>query len=204
MPTTSPKVTAYITDAPDFARPILAHLRAIVHEACPDVVEHIKWGMPSLEHKGPMCGFAAFKQHCVFGFWKHKLLFDGPANAEAKMEAGVIAEPRGRIASLKDLPPKRVIVELVKRAAALNDAGVKVERVKKPKTRVVVPRDLASALKNNANAAEHFAAFSYSKRKDYVEWLTDAKTPETRAKRLATAVNWISQGKGRNWKYERC
>ena len=200
MATRNPQVDAYIKSAAPFAQPVLSYLRDIIHEACPDVEERIKWGMPSLEFKGPMCGIAAFKQHCILGFWKHTLLFH---DAAAVKEAGIIADQRGRITSQKDLPSKRVLIKIIKRAAALNEAGIKVTREQKAKTPVVVPKDLAAALKANKEAAAHFKAFSYSKRKDYVEWITEAKTPETRARRLATAIEWIDEGKGKNWKYER-
>lgn len=200
MPPRNRQVDAYIKSAAPFAQPVLSFLRDIIHEACPDVEERIKWGIPSLEYKGPMCGIAAFKHHCVLGFWKHSLLFP---DAAAAKEAGIIADQRARITSLKDLPSKRVLIRIIKRAVALNEAGIKVTREQKPKTPVVIPKDLGSAIKANPKAADNFKAFSYSKRKDYVEWITEAKTPETRAKRLATAVEWIAEGKGKNWKYER-
>ncbi|MFO0831642.1 MAG: YdeI/OmpD-associated family protein [Phycisphaerales bacterium] len=196
----NPAFDDYILAAPEFARPVLTHLRDVVHSACPQVDEQLKWGHPSFEHKGPMCGMAAFKQHCVFGFWKHSLVFADPAAAK---QAGVIAQQRGRITSLKDLPSKAVLTRLIKQAAMLNSEGIKVAREKKPKAPLVIPRDLAAAIKANSKAAAQFADFSYSRKKDYAQWITEAKTQPTREKRLATAVEWIAQGKSRNWKYER-
>lgn len=197
---------AYIEKSGEFARPILRYLRELVHEGCPHVQETIKWGMPSFEYKGLLCGMAAFKQHCSFGFWKHALVVgeEPKPDAKAAKEKDGMGE-FGRITKLADLPSRRALLGYIRKATALNDAGVKMPRppreAKKP---VRVPADLASALKKNRAAAGHFAEFSPSKRRDYVEWLTEAKSAETRSRRLATAIEWISQGKGRNWKYERC
>jgi uncharacterized protein YdeI (YjbR/CyaY-like superfamily) len=206
-----PRIDAYIANSAEFARPVLNHLRQLVHEGCPGVQETLKWSMPAFEYKGLLCGMAAFKQHCTFGFWKHELLV-GPARpASGRKSHGATSTAKeamgefGRITSLSDLPPRRVLLGLVRKAARLNEEGVKVPRPpRKPPQSLVVPADLAAALKKNKSAAAHFEQFSYSKRKDYIEWLTTAKADETRSRRLATAVEWIAQGKSRNWKYERC
>ncbi|MFL5578852.1 MAG: YdeI/OmpD-associated family protein [Gemmatimonadaceae bacterium] len=198
MGTRDPRIDAIIAKSADFAKPILTHIREAVHAGCPDVVETIKWGMPAFEHKGPMCQMAAFKQHCVFGFWKGKLVLAGDYRGEEAMGNF------GRIESLKDLPPKRTLVALVKKAAALNDAGVKVPRTKKqPKPALATPPDLAAGLKKNRKAATTFEAFSPSQKREYIEWITEAKTDATREKRLATALEWLAEGKTRNWKYQR-
>lgn len=225
-----PRVDAYITKSAEFARPILTHLREIVHEGCPGVVENVKWGMPSFEYKGLLCGMAAFKQHCTFGFWKHTLVVgeeEKPAarSGRSKATAGAAAKAKekkrqpaaktagsdeamgdfGRIRKVSELPSRRQILQWVRKAAALNDAGIKVERPKRAPARPLpVPPDLAAGLKKNRAAAAHFEAFSPSKRKDYIEWITEAKTEETRNRRLTTALEWIAEGKSRNWKYERC
>jgi uncharacterized protein YdeI (YjbR/CyaY-like superfamily) len=197
------RLDAYIAKAAPFARPILKHLRKVVHAGCPDVVETIKWGHPSFDYKGPMAGMAAFKEHCTFGFWKHALV-------EKKLGRLPQSEGRawgtfGRISRTKDLPSEKALVRFVKVAAALNDQGVKVARKVTPKSErsVDVPEDLTAALIENRKAVANFDAFSYSKKKDYVEWLNEAKTDATRRKRLETAVEWITEGKSRNWKYER-
>src|SRR5262245_7522523 len=200
MPKTDPRVDAYIRNAAPFARPILTHIRKVVHTACPDVEETLKWSHPSFLYKGMLGGFAAFKEHATLGFWKHELL--------AKEFPAFTKEARGqfgRLTSVDDLPDEKMLAKIVKAAAALNDAGVKVERMKGPKKPPVkTPAYFATALKKNKKALEHYEAFSPTKKRDYVEWLTEAKTDETRAKRLETAVEWISEGKGRNWKYEKC
>lgn len=232
-----PRIDAYIARAAAFARPILTHLRQVVHAGCPDVQETVKWGAPSFEHHGLLCGMAAFKQHCVFGFWKHELVVGadraaaqskggsrdraagrgrgeskepsrrrGPGESRGSINASDDAMGNfGRLTQVADLPPKRMLVALVRKAAKLNEDGVKAPRpAPRPKVDLVVPADLAAGLKKTLAAKTHFDGFSYSKRKDYIEWLTDAKTEVTRARRLATALEWIAQGKGRNWKYERC
>jgi len=196
MPVTDQRVDVYIAGARPFAQPILTHLRAAVHEACPEVVETIKWGMPSFEYRGMLCGMAAFKAHCTFGFWHgERVLGAASRNKEAMGDLG-------RISTVADLPSKARIKALVRVAMALNEKGVKrVTRkaAKKPAARV--PADLARALKSRPAAAAHFARFPPGQRREYIEWITDAKTDATRARRLGTALEWIAQGKYRNWKY---
>jgi uncharacterized protein YdeI (YjbR/CyaY-like superfamily) len=201
MPTIDPRVDAYIDNkAADFAKPILRHLRKLVHEACPDVVETWKWSFPHFDYKGVMCSMASFKQHCAFGFWKQSLMESDAIPAE-KTAMGTF----GRITSLDDLPDDETMIALVKQAMKLNDDGVKVER-KAPTTdkTLVVPEALTVALEQNPAASEHFNAFPYSKKKDYVEWITEAKSDATREKRLATTIEQLSEGKARHWKYENC
>lgn len=197
---TDPRIDEYIEKSAEFAQPILIHLRKLVHKACPDIEEKIKWSMPSFEYKGLLCGFAAFKKHCTFGFWKESLLKSNVLPKE-KTAMGSL----GRITSLKDLPSDKEIIGLIHQAVELNEKGIKMP--KKPATvkkELVIPEILTKALKKNKKASENFENFSYSKKKDYAEWISDAKTDATREKRLATAIEWISEGKGRNWKYEKC
>lgn len=199
MATTDPRIDAYIEKSADFAKPILSHLRSLIHKACPDVTENIKWSMPSFEYKGMLCGFAAFKAHCTFGFWKESLLKQ--VEFPVKNAMGSF----GRITSLKDLPNDAAIKAVVKEAARLNDEGVKMAK-KKPlkKTDVAVPEILRDALKKNKAAAAAFDGFPPSAQREYIEWITEAKTEPTRDKRLATTIEWLSEGKRRNWKYEKC
>lgn len=200
MPTLDPRIDAYIEKSADFAQPILTHLRKLVHKACPEVKETIKWSMPSFEYKGILCGFAAFKQHATFGFWKQKLMETDAFPAE-KTAMGSF----GRIESKKDLPADKVIIGLVHQAMELNEKGIKPAK-KKPaaKKELLVPEVLANALKKNKAARETFDNFPYSCKKEYVEWITEAKTDATRDKRLATTLEWLAEGKRRNWKYEKC
>lgn len=199
MPTKDPRVDAYIDKAQPFAKPILKHLRKLVHDTCPQVKENIKWGMPSFEYKGILCGMAAFKEHATFGFWKHSLLGLGP-----RKDLGAMGS-FGRMASAKDLPSDAKIKKLIKEAMRLNDEGVKIEKkVSKEKKELVVPAILLEALAGNEKAAETFNNFPYSCKKEYVQWIEEAKTDATRDKRLATTLEWLSEGKRRNWKYEKC
>jgi hypothetical protein len=181
MPNTDPRVDAYIAKAGDFAKPILIHLRKLVHETCPEAKETIKWGMPAFEYKGILCGLAAFKEHATFGFWKHSLLGLG-----SRKDLGAMGS-FGKMTSIEDLPNDATVKRLLKEAKRLNDEGIKVDRPKPSteKKELVVPTILLEALAMNGKAADTFNNFSYSKRKDYIEWITEAKTDATRDKRLA-------------------
>lgn len=200
MPTTDPRIDAYIEKSAEFAKPILEHLRKLVHKACPDVEETWKWSFPHFDYKGVLCSMAAFKQHATFGFWKQSLMEQDAFPAE-KTAMGSF----GRITSLKDLPSDKVMIGLIHQAMELNEKGVKVEK-KKPAARkeLIVPDDLKKALSKNKKAQAQFDKFSYSHKKEYVEWITEAKTEPTRNKRLATTIEWLAEGKSRNWKYEKC
>ena len=204
MPKKDPRIDTYIAKSADFAKPILKHLRELIHSACPDVEETLKWSMPSFMHKGILCGFAAFKEHATFGFWKGDLMFGG--DKEAQKRANEAMGHFGRLTKLSELPSDKLLVGYIKEAMRLNDEGIKKVKPPKPKVKqeLVVPPVLVAALKKNARAKETFEDFSYSHRKEYVEWISEAKQEETRARRLATAIEWLSQGKSRNWKYERC
>ncbi|MBK7653496.1 MAG: YdeI/OmpD-associated family protein [Flammeovirgaceae bacterium] len=193
------RVDAYILKSADFAVPILTHLRELVHLACPEVVEVIKWSFPNFEYKGLMCNMAAFKNHCSFGFWKASLMKDKTLvkNAESESSMGHL----GPIKSLKDLPSDKVIIQYIKEAAKLNEAGIKVEKKKPVKKELVIPPYFIKALKANKAALKTFDGFSYSNKKEYVTWITEAKTEATRTSRMATAIEWMGEGKIRNWKY---
>ena len=197
-----PRVDAYIEKAQPFAQSILKHIRRVVHAACPDVQETIKWGFPHFDYKGIFCGMAGFKQHCAFTFWKGELLVDRVKGMSAGGEKAM--GQFGRITSLGDLPNEKTLAKIIRAAAELNDKGVAAPRAeRKPKPPVKVPTYFTAALKKNKKALAAFDAFPPSHRREYVTWVTEAKTEETRDKRLATAVEWIAEGKGRNWKYEK-
>ena len=191
-----PRVDAYIAKATDFAKPILEEIRARVHAACPDVEETIKWSTPAFDYKGPLCGMAAFKQHCVFGFWKSPLVIG---------EAGPNATPMGyreKLTTVKDLPSEAEFRANVKRAMDLNERGVKIPRpTRTPKAEIPVPDSFAAAIKKNRKAQAVFDGFSPSHRREYLEWVTEAKTEATRSRRIAQAIEWMAEGKPRNWKY---
>jgi uncharacterized protein YdeI (YjbR/CyaY-like superfamily) len=197
-----PRVDAYIVDAAPFARPILAHLRHVVHETCPEAAETMKWSLPFFTYRdASLCHMAAFKAHCAFGFWRGKEI-DGLRDVEAGGSMGNI----GRIGSLDDVPGKRDLVRWIKAAMKLTDSGTKPVRTRAgaPKAAPVTPDDLAAAIGANGDARRHYDAFSPGARREYVAWIVEAKREATRAQRIATAVEWISEGKQRNWKYQQC
>jgi hypothetical protein len=186
------RIDAYIARSADFARPILRKLRAAVHEGCPDVVETIKWGSPHFEHHGMLCGMAAFKAHCAFGFWNRALKIPGKKGAMGQF---------GSLRTAADLPPEKTLVGWVREAARLNETGQKLAPIRRPKKPLPVPKVLSAALAKKPTAQKHFAAFSPSQKREYSEWILEAKTDETREKRLKTSVAWIGEGKTRMWKY---
>jgi len=190
-----PRIDAYIAKSADFAKPILTHIRKLVHEGCPDVAETIKWGSPSFEYHGILCGMAAFKQHCAFGFWNRALKIK---DADPSAAMGQF----GRLESMADLPGDKTLLGYVKQAARLNQSGEKLGPMERKKRKPIpVPKKLTAALKKKPAALAKFEAFSPSQKRDYSEWIVDAKTDATREKRLATAIDWIGQGKPRMWKY---
>lgn len=198
MGTKDPRVDTYIEKAQPFARPILRQIRSAVHAGCPDVEETLKWSAPFFDYRGALCGMAAFKQHCALIFWKAQLLDLPGSRADSAMGQF------GSIRSVEDLPPKEKLVDLVRRAAQLNDDGVKAPRTRKaPKAAIEMPAVFAAALKKNKKALAIFEKFSPSHKREYLEWITEAKQDATRERRVATAIGWIAKGKSRNWKYQR-
>ena len=201
MGATDPRVDAYVKQAPAFAKPILAHLRTLVHEACPGVEETIKWSNPAFDYKGPFCGIAAFKQHVTFGFWKWELLKDRlPGSGDTANPANQF----GRLRSIGDLPSDSKLKQIIKTAAKLNDDGVKAPPMRTgPRPPLAAPKDLLQAIHKNKKAMATFDNFPPGQRREYIAWVLEAKQPETRRRRIVTAVEWMSEGKIRNWKYAR-
>jgi len=197
MGTRDPRVDAYIAKQADFARPILEHIREVVHSACPEVREDIKWGSPFFMYHGPLAHMPAFKEHCRFGFWKGRLVAGEDSNAEG------MTGPFGQLKSVKDLPSKKEMTAYIRKAMKLNEEGISKVKAKKARPELPVPPELAAALAKNKKARANFEAFSSSQRRDYSEWIGEAKRAETKAARVKQAVEWIAEGKGRNWKYER-
>jgi uncharacterized protein YdeI (YjbR/CyaY-like superfamily) len=204
----NPKVDAYCAKVQPFAQPILAHLRALVHKACPEVEETIKWSRPFFQYRGAiLCNMSAFKEHCSFGFWGEEI-------GAVLREAAVLKEggmgSLGRITSVADLPSDKQMLGWIRQAAAFVDSGQYTSpiaarhKVVKQKPSLNTPAEFKTALQRNKKAAAVFAAFSPSCKREYVEWIAEAKRQETRDKRIATAVEWIAEGKQRNWKYQNC
>jgi len=198
MPTTNPRVDEYIATVAPWQQAILQKMRALIHKACPDVVESIKWSRPAFEYKGIVCGISGFKNYCSLGFWKESILKESPAIDQAVFTAV------GKLHENEKLPPDAAILKLLGEAVRLNEENVKVpigkERAaQKPLT---IPADFEKTLKANGAARAAFENFPPSAQRDYINWVEDAKTESTRSKRLATAIEWIAEGKHRHWKYQ--
>jgi len=196
------KVDEYIEQSPDFAKPVLHYLRETIHEACPDAEEAIKWKFPTFMYKGKiLCSITAFKQYCSLGFWLHqemKTIKELETNAEKSNMFSL-----GKITRMEDLPSKILLKKAIKEAMELTDMGVTMKKAAPSKTEIEVPDYFQAALNTNQKALQVFEKASPSFRKEYINWITDAKTETTRNKRMEQALEWISEGKGRNWKYER-
>lgn len=193
-----PRVDDYIAKRQPFAQPILTHLRELVHEYAPGVEETLKWGMPHFVLNGQnLAGMAAFKEHATFGFWRDEEVTGAPRDTGAMGSMG-------RLASLADLPPDKRMTDYIARAAALWADGKPKRSAPKPKAALDLPDDLGAALKVNPAAEGHWDAFSPGKRRDYIEWVIEAKRKETRVKRIETIVAQVAEGKDRNWKYKGC
>jgi uncharacterized protein YdeI (YjbR/CyaY-like superfamily) len=199
MPHKSAQVDDYIASAPPYAQPILKKLRRLFHRACPAVEETMKWSTPHFDYKGVLAGMAAFKQHVRIGFWKGQLMSDphrlfGPIG---NTDYGALV-----LTDVSQLPDDEILIAYIREAVDLNERGVKSPKEKKPrKPEAKIPADLQAALKSNARALATFDGFSPSHRREYVEWITEAKQQATRERRLAQAITWLAQGKPRNWKY---
>jgi len=204
MNKTDPRIDAYITKSAPFAIPVLDYLRAIVHAACPQVEETMKWSFPHFLYKGSiLCSMASFKQHCAFGFWLASRLTDPDKLLAGEGERTSMGH-LGRITSIDTLPSEEKLIGFITEAMYLIDQGVKVRNAggntgeKQP---LVVPDYFMRALEQSPDAVRNFAKFSNSGRKEYVEWIEGAKTETTRQRRIVSAVEWIGEGKTRNWKY---
>lgn len=195
MAAKSHEVDAYIARAAPFARPILERLRRAFHKADPKIVETMKWSVPHFEHDGIVASMAAFKQHVNWVFWKGSLMSD---------PHGILTGARAKLTDVSELPPEKILVEYIREAVKLNESGAKVERAPRAAAPPPeVPDDLLAALRRDRKALAAFEKFPPSHKREYVEWITEAKQEATRAKRIAQAVEWIGEGKSRNWKYER-
>ena len=200
MGSRDPRIDAYIANAAPFAQPILQRVRELVHEACPDVEETMKWSMPTFAHAGGiLASMAAFKQHASFGYWKHALVLGEDAPREGMGSYG-------KLAVVRDLPSRKQLLAHIRKAVALNEQGVKTSATRKPgatKPFAAMPADLAAALGGNSVAKAGFDSFPPSAQREYVDWIVEARRDDTRRKRLAQAIEWMAEGKRRHWKYER-
>jgi len=198
------RIDAYIAKSQDFAKPIMEHIRKLIHKNCPEVTETLKWGMPALEYKGPFMGFAAFKKHFALFFWKGAIMKDSNVlmGKNTKGSMGNL----GRVESMEDLPKDSVLARWIKEAKKLNDDGIKINKKEKPKherKEYKMPAYFQRELNKNKKAKQVFEGFPSSHKREYLEWIIEAKTEGTRNKRMATAIEWITEGKSRNWKYQK-
>jgi uncharacterized protein YdeI (YjbR/CyaY-like superfamily) len=196
------RIDQYIAKSVPFVRPILSHIRDVVHKACPGVEETIKWGFPHFEYAGEiLCNMASFKNYCSFGFWKASILPDpdGILQIVGKTSMGSL----GQLRSLEDLPSDKILTRYIKAAAELNEKSIRVPARTKTgaKKELMVPDDFLKALSKNKQAKKSFDEFSTTNKREYVDWITEAKTGETRERRLTTSIEWLTEGKIRNWKY---
>jgi hypothetical protein len=196
------RIDTYIMKSAAFAQPILMRLRELVHIACPEVEETVKWGFPHFDYKGMMCSMASFKQHCSFGFWKASMMSD---KHDLFKEVGKTSMGHlGQIRSMGDLPKDKILIDYIREAVKLNDEGVKVPakpKAEAAKKALEAPGYFMKALKENKKALKTYEAFSLTNKKEYIEWVTGAKTEATRESRLAQAVELMAEGKVKNWKY---
>lgn len=202
-PPKDPRIDAYIEKSAAFAQPILKHLRALVHRACPTATETMKWSFPHFMFEEKiLCSMAAFKAHAAFGFWHQGMEKELGAYAKADEAMGLL----GRITSVADLPADAALIKHIARAAALHASGApaRPRPAARPRPEAKIPADLATALRKNKSAAATFEKFPPSHRREYITWIVEAKREETREKRLATTVEWLAAGKSRNWKYADC
>jgi uncharacterized protein YdeI (YjbR/CyaY-like superfamily) len=196
------RIDAYIAKSADFAKPILNHIRQVVHRAAPLINETVKWGMPFFDYKGPVCMMAAFKQHCGFGFWKASRLND-PGKLLQGSDAEAAAGSFGRIASLNDLPSDEGLIGFIRQMIALNESGVKEpKKPSAPKAELPMPADFDKLLKADLVTMGNYEKFSPSCKREYLEWFAEARSDTTREKRMQQALEWIGEGKTRNWKYK--
>ena len=197
-----PRIDAYIDKSADFAKPILRHIRQVVHQASPLITETVKWGMPFFDYKGPVCMMAAFKQHLGFGFWKASRLND-PNHLLQGSDEEAAAGSFGRIVTLADLPSDKALMDFVQQMIKINESGIKEpKKPSAPKAELPMPAEFDKLLRENLVAMDNFEKFSPSKKREYLEWFVEAKSDATREKRMQQALEWIAEGKSRNWKYQ--
>jgi uncharacterized protein YdeI (YjbR/CyaY-like superfamily) len=200
-----PKIDAYLQKVQPFALPIMLHLRELVHTACPQVEEAWKWSFPHFLYRGNiLCSMAAFSKHCAFGFWLAAEMNDPQDILREGVERNAMGH-LGKITSVADLPTDNTLIRYIQHAAELIDLGVTQKKKQaKEKKELIIPTYFKKELIQNKKAAATFTQFSESCKREYLDWITEAKTEATREKRIAQTLIWLEEGKKRNWKYEKC
>lgn len=198
---TDPRIDAYIKKSAPFAQPILEHIRKLVHKACHQVEETMKWGFPHFEYKGIICSMAAFKKHASFGFWKGSVMKD--SNELLTMVGDTDMARFDKLTSVEDLPSDKVLIAYIKEAVRLNEEGVKLPiKEKSKRMEIPMPEEFSAVLRRNKKALTTYERLSPSHKREYLEWITEAKTEATREKRLDTTIEWLAEGKSMHWKYQ--
>jgi len=201
MPKRLKEVDQYIADSPEFARPILKTIRRLIHKACPQIQESIKWSSPCFEYHGIVASMAAFKKHVRLAFWKGQHVKGSEELCEEMTRTGMSAM---KLHSMEDLPDHDALSAFMTSAAALNEPGDKPVTARKQaarRSKPKLPDDLLARLKKHKKARATFDGFSPSHQREYVEWITEAKRAATRQRRIDTTIEWLTEGKTRNWKY---
>lgn len=204
MQNLDPRIDAYISKSAPFAQEILKFLRDTVHVYCPECVETMKWNFPHFLYKGDiLCSMAAFKQHCAFGFWKEKLMVKSSNLLTDKGKTAM--GDFGKISCIQDLPSKKVLKACIQEAMDLNEKGIKLSKPvqKIPDSAIVIPDDFQRALNKNALAKKNFNAFSNSHKREYINYILEAKRDATRLARIQKSIEMLSEGKSQNSKYIR-
>jgi len=200
---TDHRIDLYIENSQDFAKPILEYLRELVHNYCPDCEETIKWGFPHFIYQDKiLCAMSAFKAHAAFGFWLENEMQSMRSLIKEREKNSMFQ--LGKLKSIDDLPSKEILITAIKEAMKLIEAGIVVKKSKPNQSEVIIPDDFQQSLNETASALAYFETLTLSKKRDYVNWINEAKTADTRTKRINTSIEWLSEGKDRNWKYKKC
>ena len=195
------KINLYIAERPEWQRKVLVRLRQLIHSASDEVEENWRWNAPHFDHDGIMLGMVAFKHHVAV--WFHKgALVQGPKGLFGEKEKGSDKGMLGYKLSESDQIDEKAFLDLVKQAIKVNQSGAKLADSKPTRKALVVPPDLEGCLKKNEEAWRHWERFNYTHKKEYVEWITDAKKEETRKRRIAQALEMIREGTSKEEKYK--
>ena len=184
----SENVTTYIENAASFAQPILSKIREIVHQACPEIEENLKWSFPHFNYRGKIiCSMAAFKQHCAFTFWLAAQLKDQDKilqRGESQKSMGHL----GKLQSPDQIPDQNILINYIHEAINLSQAESRVVRKLTDRTEIKIPVELEAALKKNKEVYRKFDQLPYSHRREYVNYITEAKKADTRERRITKTI----------------
>lgn len=194
----SENITAYIEKATPEFKEVMIALRSVLNNPNFDIKEDWKWGAPNFNNEGMICWLAHFRNHVGMNFFKGTLIKDKyNLFTHYREEKG---NRQLKFSDINQIIPEQ-IEYYIEEAIKLNQENIKV--VKK-EIDTSLPLDLETELNNNPKAKMFFESLAPSYKRDYIEWIEEAKREATRTKRLATTMEWLSEGKKKNWKYENC